>query len=91
MHEMIAGWFGGTTLGLLVVAFWMVAKTATSVVRLERKVDVLLKHSGVDLTAVAAREAEVFVKAGRKIEAIKVYRELTGVGLAEAKAAVEKL
>lgn len=30
-----------------------------------------------------------FVRAGRKIEAIKRYRELTGVGLKEAKDAVE--
>lgn len=29
--------------------------------------------------------------AGSKIEAIKLYRDQTGVGLAEAKAAVEKL
>src|SRR5262245_9275832 len=29
------------------------------------------------------------VKTGNKIEAIKLYREKTGVGLAEAKAAVE--
>lgn len=28
---------------------------------------------------------------GRKIEAIKIYREVTGMGLAEAKAAVERL
>ena len=28
---------------------------------------------------------------GNKIEAIKIYRELTGVGLAEAKQAVENL
>ncbi|SDT46257.1 ribosomal protein L7/L12 [Microlunatus soli] len=31
------------------------------------------------------------VREGKKIRAIKVYRELTGVGLAEAKAAVEGL
>ena len=31
------------------------------------------------------------IQAGRKIEAIKLYRELTGVGLAEAKDAVERL
>ena len=29
--------------------------------------------------------------AGRKIEAIKIYREATGLGLKEAKEAVEKL
>jgi ribosomal protein L7/L12 len=31
------------------------------------------------------------LKAGRKIEAIKIFREQTGFGLAEAKAAVERL
>jgi hypothetical protein len=37
--------------------------------------------------------AEVFglLQSGRKIEAIKAYREATGAGLAEAKAAVERL
>lgn len=30
------------------------------------------------------------VKAGKMIEAIKAYRERTGMGLAEAKAAVER-
>lgn len=34
-------------------------------------------------------EVRDFVRAGRKIEAIKRYRELTGVGLKEAKDAVE--
>jgi ribosomal protein L7/L12 len=31
------------------------------------------------------------VASGNKIEAIKLYRELTGVGLAEAKSAVESM
>jgi ribosomal protein L7/L12 len=31
------------------------------------------------------------LRAGRKIQAIKLYREATGLGLAEAKAAVEQL
>lgn len=30
------------------------------------------------------------LRRGNKIEAIKIYRELTGLGLAEAKAAIEK-
>jgi hypothetical protein len=38
---------------------------------------------------VAAFEAAVHN--GRKIEAIKIYRETTGAGLAEAKSAVEKI
>ena len=35
------------------------------------------------------KEARDAVARGHKIEAIKIYREHTGVGLAEAKAAVE--
>jgi len=34
---------------------------------------------------------EEAVRAGRMIEAIKLYREATGVGLAEAKAAVDRI
>ena len=30
------------------------------------------------------------LRGGNKIEAIKIYRELTGVGLAEAKQAIER-
>lgn len=81
----------GFTLGLLGVAFLLIVNTSGTVSRLERKLDTLLKHSGVDLAAVAAREAEALLKAGRKIEAIKAYRDLTGVGLAEAKEAVERM
>jgi ribosomal protein L7/L12 len=91
MPEMIAAWASGFALGLLLIAILMNAKTSASVARLERKVDALLKQSGIDLAAVAVREAEALVKAGRKIEAIKLYREMTGAGLAEAKAAVENL
>jgi hypothetical protein len=36
-------------------------------------------------------EVRSFIKAGNKIGAIKLYREITGVGLAEAKEAVEKM
>ncbi len=59
--------------------------------RLERKLDLMLQHSGIDVTATAAVEARKLMEAGKKIEAIKVYRELTGCGLAEAKSRVEML
>jgi ribosomal protein L7/L12 len=39
----------------------------------------------------AGQELAELVRQGRKIEAIKLVREQTGCGLAEAKAAVEKL
>lgn len=37
------------------------------------------------------QEIMMLLRSGRKIEAIKVYREKTGVGLKEAKDAVERL
>lgn len=39
----------------------------------------------------AGQQLAELVRQGRKIEAIKLVREQTGCGLAEAKAAVEKL
>lgn len=42
-------------------------------------------------TLTADASPEQLLRAGRKIEAIKRYRELTGVGLKEAKDAVEAL
>ena len=37
------------------------------------------------------KEMKALIESGKKIEAIKLYREITGVGLVEAKAVVEKI
>ncbi|MEU9988512.1 ribosomal protein L7/L12 [Streptomyces sp. NPDC048045] len=60
-------------------------------VRVERKLDLVIKH--LDLRAELPRMDEVnaLVREGKKIQAIKVYREATGAGLKEAKEAVERL
>ncbi len=66
---------------------------------LERKVEFLLLELGLrEKAEMYAHEqgpnlAEVFalVRQNRKIEAIKLYRQLTGTGLREAKAAVDRL
>jgi ribosomal protein L7/L12 len=58
--------------------------------RIEDKLDLVLDHLGVEYTAPPKVEwQELADDPARKIEAIKVYREEHGVGLAEAKAAVE--
>jgi hypothetical protein len=60
------------------------------VARLERLVDRLLEASGVELPRhPATDEIDALVAAGKKIEAIKVYRQATGAGLAEAKRAID--
>ena len=91
MPESIVASVTGLTFGLLIITFVLVVKAGATTARIERKVDALLRHAGVDLGKVASQEVEALVKAGRKIDAIKAYRELTGASLAEAKAAVERM
>ncbi|BDI29659.1 hypothetical protein CCAX7_17100 [Capsulimonas corticalis] len=65
--------------------------------RLERKVDMLLTQlrrggdGDASLPSAPMDEVRALVRQGRTIEAIKVYRELTGEGLKECKDAVEAL
>jgi ribosomal protein L7/L12 len=81
--------------------------------RLERKVDLILEHLGIDASAatpirpgaIAGDPARTgadgafglppgvsdLLLQGRKINAIKLYREATGVGLKDAKDAVERV
>lgn len=69
---------------------------------LEEKVDRLLAHFGLDDTAAVAltpddrlpmAQAQVttLVQAGKKIQAIKLYRQLTGANLKTAKDAVDEM
>ncbi|TJZ56036.1 hypothetical protein FCH28_12305 [Streptomyces piniterrae] len=59
--------------------------------RLERKVDVLLTHLGAQEPAdPGMAEIDELLRKGKKIEAIKLHRELTGSGLKEAKDEVER-
>ena len=63
--------------------------------RLERKLDALLHHLQIevpepDRSAVLPDVLE-HLRHGRKIHAVKAYRERTGASLADAKAAVESL
>lgn len=64
------------------------------VAELENRLDFLYKKLGVEYSDnpnfVDARIVE-FLKKGNKIEAIKIYRDLTNAGLAEAKNAVEDI
>ena len=66
------------------------------VAKLERTVDFLLaqlKLTYIDNPASAGVDPDIFdlVQNGKKIEAIKLYRERTGAGLAEAKDFIDSL
>lgn len=67
------------------------ALSSERLARLERKVDALLRHSEIDVPEPDQSDILEHLRHGRKIHAIKAYRERTGVPLAEAKASVERL
>jgi len=64
------------------------------VLELEGKMDFLYKHLGITYrkeTSEADQKVADVLRNGNIIEAIKIYREIHNVGLAEAKQAVEEV
>jgi len=62
------------------------------VARVDRKLNLLLKQMNItfdEFAVLSDRVKELARDPNRKIEAIKVYREETGAGLAEAKDTIE--
>ncbi len=81
----------GTFVMVLLSMFRNSSSVANGNSRLERKVDLILKHLGIDPNQGVDEKIMELMKAGQKIEAIKIYREQTGVGLKQAKDYVESL
>jgi hypothetical protein len=79
----------------LAIAFLVLVCHAATTARLrglEYKLNALLRHHGAEPTPhlpLSERAKELAADPRRKIDAIKIYREETGAGLAEAKDAVE--
>ncbi|CAM3876994.1 hypothetical protein KIPE111705_29275 [Kibdelosporangium persicum] len=59
--------------------------------RLERKVDAITTNLGVDVADPELDEVRALLAEGKKIQAIRAYRESTGADLKEAAQAVERL
>ncbi|WP_411127285.1 ribosomal protein L7/L12 [Streptomyces sp. x-19] len=88
-----------TALAILVLAVAVLASSLDRrtkplerrMARLEQKVDLLMAHLGVEEPE-DPRMAEIDALLAEKktVAAIKVYREVTGAGLVEAKEAVER-
>jgi hypothetical protein len=86
--------------GVVSIAFGSIAfrliemrsRMGTLLYRVEAKLDLLLKQANIkfDPYANVPREIVDAVQAGQKIQAIKLYRESTGVGLKEAKDFIEE-
>jgi ribosomal protein L7/L12 len=68
--------------------------TADALARIERKLDLVMQHLDLHDHTPATdplHEVRALIGQGKKIQAVKVYRDLTGVGLKEAKDAVDML
>src|SRR5262249_2573049 len=82
---------------LILVSVWFqglyIANRLRRFCGMERKLDLLLKHAGLDYDPVRDVPEDVVraLRDGQKIEAIKKYRALTGAGLAEAKEIIEEV
>ncbi len=62
---------------------------------LEDRLNFLYQRLGIEYNdpnadPIRAPQIQDALRRGNKIEAIKIYRELTGTGLAEAKAAIDR-
>ncbi|WP_217210904.1 ribosomal protein L7/L12 [Streptomyces sp. AC550_RSS872] len=83
---------------LVLAAFWgimtiqsRISQADQRVARVERKLDLVLDHLGLDGEDPRMGEVVSLVRTGKRVQAIKVYREITGAGLKEAKDAVDRL
>jgi hypothetical protein len=81
----------GLVLPLLLIQVLVPKGPDGDVIRLERKIDLSLEHLGLNLNQGVNEKITELLKADKKIKAIKLYREQTGVGLKEAKDYVESL
>lgn len=61
------------------------------IARVEKKLDRILDHLGLAEADPELEQVAALARDGRKIQAIKAYREATGAGLKEAKDAIDQL
>ena len=66
-------------------------RTNANVKRVERKINLIIEDSDIDVESVACRYARALLKKGEKATAIRIYRDWTGVSVAEAQQAVNRL
>ncbi|WP_369389002.1 ribosomal protein L7/L12 [Streptomyces sp. CG1] len=88
----IAGFF--LFLALLAGVFTIesrISRADRRVARVEHKLDLILDHLGLREDDPRMDEVIALARDGKKVQAIKVYREMTDAGLKEAKEAVERL
>ncbi|MEU2368762.1 hypothetical protein [Streptomyces pseudogriseolus] len=67
------------------------SRSERRVARVERKLDQVMRHLGLEEEVPRRDEILALVRDGKQVQAIKLYREATGAGLVEAKQAVDAM
>lgn len=67
------------------------SRSERRVARVECKLDQVMRHLGLEEEVPRRDEILALVRDGKQVQAIKLYREATGAGLAEAKQAVDAM
>ncbi|MBX4265064.1 ribosomal protein L7/L12 [Clostridium estertheticum] len=75
--------------GLLIIIVCAIIRTQKDIERINVTLNKIAKHVGVQDTV--TNELKSLILDGKKIEAIKKYRMVTGLGLLEAKEYVDSL
>lgn len=68
-----------------------IRRTDKRLARVERKLDLILNHLGIDEATPELDQVTALVRDGKKLHAIKAYREITGADLKEAKEAIDRM
>ena len=67
------------------------ARDSARLIAVERKLDLIMQRLEITMPAPEYPDVVRRLEQGKKIHAIKAYRQRTGASLAEAKAAVERI
>ncbi|AZM61142.1 MULTISPECIES: hypothetical protein [unclassified Streptomyces] len=80
---------------VVILGIWTIQSHVSRVerraARIERKLDVVMGHLGLQEEIPGLDEVRGLVREGKQIQAVKLYRENTGADLVEAKQAVDRL
>ncbi len=80
---------------VVILGIWTIQSHVSRVerraARIERKLDVVMGHLGLQEEIPGLDEVRALVREGKQIQAVKLYRENTGADLVEAKQAVDRL
>ncbi|TWF79591.1 hypothetical protein FHX44_115525 [Pseudonocardia hierapolitana] len=95
MDYTLIGLVAAVALGLVVTSVATGRRDAERQMRrlalVERKLDEVLDHLGIEVPEPHLERVEALVAQGRTVQAVRVYREATGADLREAKEAVDRL